>query len=427
MNPGSNYDQDENNKPSYENEPNKFNPEIEPPTIPDQSDVTADRLDTEPATQPTPVTNQEASPATSTPLQPKPAQAKSKKALVGGLVAAGLVVLLGGSAAAYNFWYQNPQKVVTDSIVNMLKSESATVDGTIEIKGVSDSSSSVDKITVTLDSKSTRSSGAINAKLVLHAKDKTNYTINGSALYDSDANLYFKVKDVEQLAKEYMGTTPGSSDYLDKLVEKVDNKWIRISASDYKDISQEASKTQECLSDAFKKFEKDKDSQAQIADAYRKNQFIVIKEELGSKDGNLGYRIGGDSTKGKAFAEELKNTDIYKQLKKCDDSFEINTDDVTSSQKDDGKVGLEVWISQFGHELSQAKVTVKDDEVNASFVFDTKFNQLVTVKAPSEYVPLKDLIEDVMNTFMEQMTNSYQDTNGVQVELNSQTTSGLEA
>lgn len=333
---------------------------------------------------------------------------KSKKLLVGGIIAAGMAVLLGGGAAAYSVWYQNPQKVVTDAIVNMFKAKSVALDGTVEIKNLGDDSTSFEKVVLTFDSQSTRATGEMNAKLVVEMSDGKDFTLEGSALVDGDANLYFKVKNVQSVLDEYMGLGGETESYVKTIVDKIDDKWVRIATDDYKDISEEASKTQECVTDVFKKYETDNKLQAQVGDAYRNNQFIVIDEELGSRDGSLGYVIDGDTEKAKSFLRELQDTDVYKELQKCDDSFEFNVDDFTEPEEaDDTNERVEVWVSRFGHELTQLRAAFSDDDVSADFVMNTKFNQDVSVEAPVDYISFKDLIEDIQKAVMEQAMSQY--------------------
>lgn len=370
----------------------------EPATAQEPEPVVADKFEAPVADNPTEVT----------PTVPQQKPPKSKKMLIGAIVGLAAILLLGGSAATYALWYQNPQKVVTDAIVNMLKAETYLVDGTVEILNIGDEDTSVNKISLALDGKSTTTTGEMNAKLSIDAEDKT-YDLEGSALVDSDANIYFKVKNIKSLTDEMAAESQAASPYVDQLVAKIEDKWIRISADDYKEVSEDASKVQKCFADTMKKYENDSKAQSQIADAYKNNQFIVIEEELGTKDGNIGYAIEGDQDKAKSFANALKETDIYKDLSKCDDSFKIDTDDVEDAVKDDDgtESRLEVWISQFGHELRQTKASLKTDEASVEAVLNTQFNQEVSVSAPTDFVTIKDLMEDINNIIMEQMMNNY--------------------
>ena len=411
MNPNNNLSTDSNDqddRPAY-NDVSQIESEVEPATKPSDTDSSTVESENKTASQNEPAAEQPLAVQPPGDDQAVSGPAKSKKPLIVGLIAAVIVLLVGGGVAAYSLWYQNPQKVVTDSIVNALKSKSFIADTTINIKNIDDTSNSIDSLTIEIDSKTTRSNGQFDAKFIAKTKDDKQRSLGASVMFDSQANLYFKVNQVKQLLDEYMGFSNTSSDQLEQLVNKIDNKWIRVASEDYSEVSEQASQTQECLADVFKKFEKDQQAQSQITEAYRNNQFIVIKEQLGNKDGNLGYRIGGDSQKAEAFAKDLKDTTIYKQLKDCDDSFDVDTSDVAPNNDDDTEIGIELWISQFSHELKQAKIDVKDEEVSATFDINTSFNQPVNVKAPKDFIPIKDLIDDVTTIIYGQTAGGSED------------------
>lgn len=456
MNPNSNFDPDEKdtsssddqstdlgaeNTSSYQPEDTATTESLDTDTKSDgeSSDVTADATsdtsedssstspladsqpesniappETEPASQPMPAPVEEnaaTSAFATTPTTPpaKPA-GKSKKMLIGSIVGLAAVLLLGGGAAAYALWYQNPQKVVTDSIVNAFKANSLVLDGTFKLNNLGDTTNSVEQVTLTFDSKSKKTEGQFNATLSIDAADK-NYLLEASAMADADMNLYFKVKNVDSLVDELIGMAEMDSTAIDQLVDKINDKWIRIAAEDYEDVSQEASQAQECVSNVIKKYETDDNLRAQVSQAYKDNQFIVIEEELGSKDGNLGYVLDGDIEKAKAFANQLKETDIYKELKDCDDNFDFDADDVISEQETDEATEsrFELWVSRFGHEIQQIKATMSDDEVSGEMTINTQFNQDVTVEAPTDYVPVKELVDDISRIIFEQMTQGQTD------------------
>lgn len=340
----------------------------------------------------------------------KPAKRSKRGLLIG--IAAGLLLLGGGGVAAYNYWYQNPQKVITDAVINMFKAESFTLDGTFAMEGDFGDDVPFSKMIVAVDSKSTKTEGLMNAKLTLESEDKTN-EFSGSAVVDDEYNVYFKVNDVQEIVDELL------EDYGDgtelppaatRFIEKIDGQWIRLGREDLDEYDDELAKEQECFSDVYKKYENDNSAQQQIAEAYRNNQFIVIEEKLGSKDGNLGYLIDGDGAKFKDFVKAIEQIDLFKDLVKCDDSFEFDADDIDFSSDDDSDVEgrLELWISRFGHELRQTKITASDDEFAIEMIINTRFNEVIEVETPEKFITVKELIEDIEDMYAEIVQDAYE-------------------
>ena len=59
---------------------------------------------------------------------------KGKRGLLWAIVALVIVVLLGGgSALAYNFWYQNPNKVVSDALLHAVTAKTVSMTGTLDM------------------------------------------------------------------------------------------------------------------------------------------------------------------------------------------------------------------------------------------------------------------------------------------------------
>lgn len=411
------------NRDPNSNQPNsampaeqQASPDYEPATVPQPGATTPPQAQTDLA-----AAASAAEPVQSPYDQAVAAQSKRspRKGLVLGVVI-GLVALLGaGAAAAYTFWYQNPQKVITDAVVNMLDAKSATFDGTMNLTPKGRSSNGLESIAITIDGKNTRSDGMLNAKISVTGDGKT-YDLSSSALVDRDFNIYFKLNDVRKtidgIFDEYVKSLQDSqmqgvkledamSESAIKIVDKIDGNWVRISAEDIEELGGgELKKRQECLSKALDKYRNSQDAQRQIADAYRQNQFIIIKEELGVKDGNVGYVIDGDKDKTKGFVEQIKQTDLYKDVSACDDNFELKPSDIDNASDDSNADGrLELWISQLKHELHQVNATVTDDEVDGKMTLNMRWNEPVTVESPSEFVTFKDLVDDIEAIFNETM------------------------
>lgn len=365
--------------------------------------------DSVPVLTPTQPTFEPAQPQS--PLVVKP---KGKKRLLIGIIIAVIVVLLGtGTALAYKFWYQNPEKVVTDALIHAVTARSVVYTGTVNV----DSDSSQVKFEVT--GKQSDVAGSLDAKVTVSVDGK-NYAVNGSALIDKSGDLYFKVEHLDDIATEYKkqlsdgnSTDTTVSSLIDKLKAKIDGTWIKVSSDDLKDFSDSYATTKTCFSDALKTFQDDKSVSNEVANLYKKHQFIAIDKALGAKNGSLGYEVSGNKDESKAFFLGLKDTKIYKQLHDCDSSFTIDADDVTpASSGADTASTITVWVSRWTHELSKITISGKDDDATIDMSAEPTFNQKVNVVAPARSTTLSQLESDITELFQSVYTasSSFDDT-----------------
>jgi flagellar basal body-associated protein FliL len=363
----------------------------------EQNPLTTD-IQSNPVTAPT--TAPETPPVAAMPSVNPP---KKKKGLVIGIVIAAVVVLLaGGAAAAYQFIYQNPEKVVTDALQSVLTAKTLSTKGTI----VYDQDDV--KLFVTFNAKSDDAgAGEVGVEATIEAQGET-FNVNASGLLDKDGLLYFKIKDVKKLVISYfssLGVTDTS--FLDDLIAKVDDKWIRISEDDINELSAEAGTTQACVTEAYASFKTDAKQQDELGKLYEKNRFIVIGESLGSKtiDGvdSIGYAVSVDDTKFKDFYKGIGDTQLGKKMVGCDDSIDFSdTSDFDSETSSDADV-IKVWASRFGHQLSELELSGKsEDDASVKIVLNPTANKPVTIETPSVVVKLEDVMQDIQELFVAQ-------------------------
>ncbi len=388
--------------------------DAEPATIRSNPDVSPFAQPAQTIQPPAPVF--QAPPTDSSSVPPVPAdgigQKKSKKSLfiIGGIIAAALVLGGGGTALAYNLWYQNPNKVLGDALINAASAKSVIFTSTMNINLHTGSAAGMpSKLTLSMDGKgSYEVGGQLDIKLATQYNGK-DVSFSGSGIVDKDQNIYIKVNDVRKIINDVADGEQLPSSY-DKLISDIDGKWIKISADDTKEYSEEWSKTQTCINGAVKKLQDNKSETKELLDLYKKNPFIIIKDKLGSKDGNLGYDVDVDKDVSKHFSDGLKNTQIYKDLDKCDPSG-TGSDDATSgidSLDSDNTATTEnhteLWVSRFGHKITQIKWTTKDSSStstisDADFTFEPQFNKAVSIDVPKDFITLKQLQKDIESTF----------------------------
>ncbi|HMS92812.1 MAG TPA: hypothetical protein PKD28_00350 [Candidatus Saccharibacteria bacterium] len=345
-----------------------------------------------------------------------PQSKKPKKGLIIGSIIAGALVVFGGAGAlVYNVWYQNPEKVIFDALTHAFKSESATGTGTVAIK-----SDDVD-LKITFAGEGQGSDGRVDTTIKFDSKSSgENISINvmASVLVKGET-IYFKLdnvqKTVDQLAEAYGMEVP---EYVTPIIKKIDGQWVSVKSSDYEDVSKEVAKQQRCVTDVFDNLSNSKDMKNELVDLYKENQILVIDEELPAKKidgvGSLGYEISADTNAAQGFIKGLDDTEFGKELKKCDDSvnFAEVADAIKEADKEndsDVDTKFELWVSRFGHQITEVNFTVKDDDASGVFVFNPKFNQDVAVEAPKSSITIKQLQEDIEKAVEEYYSTLFDD------------------
>ena len=348
-------------------------------------------------------------------LPPKKSKTKLIIAIILGAI---LVLLFAGSALAYKLWFQNPDKVVADSIANIIKAETVTGNGDVKFDNKEAS------IDIKIDHANTREAGHADISTLIKIKKyNLDLDVKGEGTYTKEGDIYFKLKDLDTTYKKvvdaYMqvlieqyksyGTTltpaqqKSATDTLDKqvgpIIQKLDDQWIKISADDLKDVNKQAGDTQDCVAKALNMLRDDKQTRDEVVKLYHNNKFIVIKDELGSRNGSLGYKIDYDEAASKSFGDGLEQTAFGKQIKACDDTSNNQNNSSQNNNEDNFKdTNAEVWVDRWSHELTSVSfsgATTGNDSGTFSLNYQPKFNEQVTVEAPKDAMTLKQLEQEL--------------------------------
>jgi hypothetical protein len=315
---------------------------------------------------------------------------KNKKRIMIIIIAV-VVVLLGAAAAAYQFWYQNPQKVVTDGLVHALQAETTAYTGTIDVN------SEAVNVKIAVDGAYDMGAQDVNAKITM-SLGNIDYTLTGSVLFDKNNDLYIKIANLDAIIAPLRLTMPEEARAtFDGLVAKVDNTWIKISADELATYNQGLSRSQTCLNNAVQQTENHVALQKEIKNIYTNNAFVTAAESLGSKDGSMGYSLTIDQDKAKAFAADLKNTESYKTLHDCDETFTIDENSFFKSQDASGAVTTQLWVSQFTHQITEFSAVQTNSDKTSTTQLNLKpvYNTAVSINSPEQSITLKELQDEL--------------------------------
>ena len=328
---------------------------------------------------------------------------KSKKFIAGVVISIILALSISFTALGFNYWYQDPQKVLSDAIVNAVISKASIYSSDINI----DSNGTRVKISITTK-QADYATGSLDVKITATYSGKS-YSIDTSALIDKNGDLYFKLSNLTSIvaeAKTAMGIDTGStiSDSIDNLVSKIDGTWVKISSADIKQYSSTYATTKTCVNDAMTKFENDSTQVVEVIDAYKKNPFLLIDKDLGQKDGNFNFQIKGSTTGLKAFIASLKTTKIYNAIHDCDSSFTIDEnsikDNTSSSSSTDYSSKLILSIDYWSHQITKIDFSGSSDANNSfTAVIVPQFSQKVTIDTPATSISLTELSSYIQQAY----------------------------
>lgn len=363
---------DQNNKPTQP---------VTPPPAPVVPEV-----EREPSVVPTP---QFAS--MDAPVAPPPAPKRKKGKLIAIIVAV-VVALLGvGTVLAYFLWYQNPDKVVTDGILNAMQAKTATYTATID-------SNDESKMRLIVAGKANEAAMSADLDFTMTSGGK-NVAVKGGAVVEFKGDMYVKVANASELVTTFLdgalggGASAEVAQPINDFASKINDKWIKISAEDTKSLSQETSETQKCTQDAMAKFQQDKAMTAEIGRLYEKNRFITIVKDLGEQNGSKGYELKEDNAKLKAFVLGLKDTQIYKDLNACDKSIVIDEKDLSSLDKsEEATTTTELWVNTWTHQITKLSVKSNEADNKSTMVVEPVFNQTVSIDIPRDTKSVNDVM-----------------------------------
>jgi len=309
-----------------------------------------------------------------------------KKWLIPAIIAGIFVILCAGTALAYNFWYQNPEKVMTDALLNAVKAKDLSYTFNYKRDGKEPGA-----LTMTGAFTGNSLSADVSATFT---SSGTNYTVKGSAVFAADKSLYVKVANADELAKPLRTNVPASAQSaFDDFVSKVNNQWVKVTPDQSKDINTSVSSAQTCFQSAVNKVQSDSSYSSEIVTLYKAHPLLKITKHLGSQNGSLGYEVTNNPGEEKAFSDGMRNTKFYKMLHDCDSSISFSSD--TSSTAASSTQTMQIWVSRWTHQLTKISASDKADNGDTETVsFAPQFNTHPTIQTPSKSIGVDELTKD---------------------------------
>ena len=350
-------------------------------------------------------------------VPPAPRKTGRIIAIVAGAVGAVLLIV---AVLLYFLWWQNPNKMAADAILSVLTSQKGVSKGDViitgndvrlaaNITGVAngeDTSADVEiklevpdvpELTLTVQNV-TAKDGAIYLK-ASGLNDAVDTAVN--AIFDASMSNYgITMTETEaQEAKDQMRQQINTS--YGPIIDKIENQWLKISADD---MTNEESK---CIADVASSLRDNKERRAELLRIYQRNNFVVVKNKVESRNGATGFEIDLESdevkSKIKNFVAEAKETEIVKELEKCGSGTFSDLEDSVSGDSSQASGTLVIWVDNLSHKMTAFKLDIKGGEgneaVTISTTFDLELGKAANISIPNDARDAKEVISEIEGLF----------------------------
>lgn len=299
-----------------------------------------------------------------------------------GVSAVGLIVA-GGYFGVY--LPNQPENLLKSAVDNTLKLTSVSGSGTASFTSKGDNS-----VSGTVDYKIK----ADSEKNV--AASEVEVSISGAKvpleIRSVDKSIYLKVGDLGSLSTLANLAQPGSGQAVNEISKTISDQWIEIDES----LTQTVSQGNECSALTGQLALSDDDRQ-EIMDIYGESSFVQINsssdEKINDKDA-VKMELGFDEDKAKEFANNLEQTNLAKELKKCtgnEESSEEAEEKTDEMNTPEGDLKFYVWVDKSSKTFAKFEITASSDEVDLSLDF-TFNDEEVDVQKPEGAKPLLEVL-----------------------------------
>ncbi|MCR4753528.1 MAG: hypothetical protein K5837_03885 [Candidatus Saccharibacteria bacterium] len=338
---------------------------------------------------------------------------KKKTGLIIGIVLVILLLGLIGGGIAFYLIHESKERVIGDSIVNLIEANARQFDGTYTQTNLSDDDDSFESFTLTFKGDNSSANFSGSGSLHIDLKEGKDIELEVSGAYISNDAIYVKIngikKAIDDAMKEGMSSSGGLSsdeemafimEIIGSVVKPLDDQWIKINASSLKSYASLKS-GYDCMSNAIDGFAKEENKE-KIVEAYKNHPFVMdADKDSKSSDGLNYYYIKSDSEESKAFSEEIGKIDFVKDFKSCANikSSEDDDDDELDLTSE-----LSIGISPWAHELKHIKGTAKSKEYSAEMNIKISYDDKSVAAPSSDAKTLDELAKDLSKSIKDALS-----------------------
>lgn len=299
----------------------------------------------------------------------------SRRTLI--IVVGALLAVFGTTAVVYAyFWYQSPDKVVMDAVMNSVTAKSARYDGKVFLLGSQQPqimySGAFGEGKTKLDVKVSMPRGSELSEL------------NASTVATKD-DLYLKIDQASRLIGE---TAPPVirktfEPHMSLIKDEVDGKWLRVNPGDI-DMYQPITHVSHCAVSVFRLLTTDDSAARTIGGIYLQHPFFRVSESTRPTESIGKYALTLDTIKYDQFKERLYGSKFYASLAACN----RQAHDVKAADLDGLLINLTIDKSK--RELTDVTIT-QGTSFTSKLTLTPKFNETVNIETPTNVAKIGDI------------------------------------
>ncbi|RYF27842.1 MAG: hypothetical protein EOO17_05660 [Chloroflexi bacterium] len=321
-----------------------------------------------------------------TSVQKQRSLSNKKRTIIGALVAVLLILAIAAGTYAY-MWYQSPERIILNAVLNTANSSSIGFQGKASL---SSADMSV-KGRMVDDKMALSGSGTITL-----AGKKMD--LNGDVLLIGD-KTYVKSNQLGDIAPEAFGVADNAvaMNALNMIKEKVNSQWVELDSNSSKILSG-GDESSACLADFMQKVAPSQPAKLQLVDLYRQNPFIKIATK--SHDAQQAvYNLSIDLEKFLAFKVALKKTELHKTMISCTNDTPIMNEDQARQ--------LSIQLTVDTKKLLVTNVALNEAGQKTSTDVALTYDAIQPIDTPAQSVKVSELRNEVMRGFITQQLRQF--------------------
>lgn len=305
----------------------------------------------------------------------------AKRTVMVALVA--VLVLLASAASVFAYmWYQSPERIVMNAILNTANQPAIgyaghyrTVQGNGEFSG-----------------RTVEDRTAIDAKGTMRVHSQS-LGFSGSVVLVDD-RPYVKS---DQLSQMLVGLLPKklSNESLRGITqiakEKLDGNWVELDSSSTSSLPG-LSGSSACIADFFQKVSGSQQSRLHVVDLYRQNPFINVTEQSSLVKETSTYKLAIELSRYIAFKAALKKTELHASMISCTNDTAIMTEDEARDLTIDLTVDTE--------KTRVDNITLHNSNQQARLSANLAYDNIESVVKPADPVKVSDVQAEVFKNIL---------------------------
>ncbi|HCH34221.1 MAG: hypothetical protein UY35_C0005G0057 [Candidatus Saccharibacteria bacterium GW2011_GWC2_48_9] len=248
------------------------------------------------------------------------------------------------------------EKKIADALLQTLKED--RINGEFTLAQQAQANTFDAKGTFSVDNlKKAELSTQINGKF---QDDTLNIPIKIASDFES-GTTYVHVSNAESTATTIASSAPAIEKDLTSIAQKINDKWVKLDQG--KD-----SGGNNCVVQLFEKIGQNEDGAKELAKAYAGNRFVKVSDVEVKDSGREEYTVEYKQEEMAGFVQSLKQTDIFKSVDGCDETFDLFNSQATAQQpaqpQAEGSNNDTKIIVEGGKIVEMVNVTSVENQVN---------------------------------------------------------------